>query len=132
MSPRIPSTLVSLETIEYLGFTHPTAVELWDTWTFITMYKTEGLTANPTEYQKLMLSFFIKFIVDHLIQFEDTKTDDDDDWIQCMEKCGICKDLQDTIMDPFFRDTRRMATCHTRLTEIIKLNFAALQKTLSL
>ncbi|PKK50894.1 hypothetical protein CI102_3104 [Trichoderma harzianum] len=127
MYTTIPEELVSLATVKYLGYDDQTATQVWSKW----IVKAPG---NPVPESVSFDQFDLRFI-DHVVAYSyalrgelDTDTDDDTQWIQVMNRCGINEDTQTAIMDPVFRQVRLTETCQFWIRNTVELRYEALQE----
>ena len=107
----IPEVLHSIETYEFMGFNHDTAVQLW-----------ERFTTCPEDEDPDILDFA-------MWQVKSTRDAiaEPDDWRGCMEHAGISEELQDAILQSDFADVRSTASCHFWLEDSITAAWETLE-----
>lgn len=72
---------------------------------------------------------FIEFVIGHTIVTglgRDASGDEDAEWKDCMDACGISVETQDVIMDPHFAYLRRSNSCVYWARETINIRYAVL------
>jgi hypothetical protein len=119
----IPAIIVSLATLEYLGFNNAVANNIWAYWT--------NWPGTPGRYEvdpdgEIR---FIEVAVAHLYPGveHDTWDDDDQSWHDCMDICGIKPELQASIMNPIYKRIRLTESCYFWMKDTMKLRYRGLE-----
>ncbi|KAL9570202.1 hypothetical protein ACKAV7_005710 [Fusarium commune] len=110
-TPRDGSKLISKATIEYVGFNSDKAREIWSGW--IAWPSGPIIREIDLGDETTLEVSFINWVKGHAGNplSDDFWEDDSSAWFHYMEQRGIATELQYTIMDPRFRDTRLTGTC---------------------
>lgn len=120
----IPDTLISRETLVYVGFTEAKATELWSRW--CNWPETGPRREVDPDDGGLQVSF-LQFITGTLRCQTDVWEDDDSQWRACLDACGIDPTVQDAIMDPAFKYPRLSDTCIFWAIDTVEMRFAGLK-----
>lgn len=120
----IPDDLISHATLQYLGYNSEAASRLWQGWTEwspgpIVREIDDSISGIP------FIDFAIGYVNGRHI---DAATEDDQDWFQCMDTCGIATELQEAIMDPIFRHVRSTKSCIFWITDTMQMRYLGLQE----
>ncbi|KXG50745.1 uncharacterized protein PGRI_045120 [Penicillium griseofulvum] len=118
----IPEHLISLVTLEHLGYNSQTATRIWDHWT--SWPPGEPKRESDDIYHGVP---FIDVAEGYIRNFSDTCEDNDATWFHCMNQYGINTELQQAIMDPKFRHIRLIGTCKFWVRDTLKLRYRGLQ-----
>ncbi|EJT79377.1 hypothetical protein GGTG_04461 [Gaeumannomyces tritici R3-111a-1] len=120
----IPVALFSRETLAYLGLSQSKADEIWSEWT---NWPSTGIRREIDAGDGGLEITFIDYITARLENIEDVYEDDDDQWRQCLGRCGISSSVQDAIMDPSFKRIRLTNSCVFWVEDTIQMRFAGLE-----
>ncbi|KAL8313232.1 hypothetical protein RB593_007429 [Gaeumannomyces tritici] len=120
----IPVALFSRETLAYLGLSQSKAGEIWSEWT---NWPPTGIRREIDADDGGLQVTFIDYITARLGNIEDVYEDDDDQWRQCLGRCGISSSVQDAIMDPSFKRIRLTNSCVFWVEDTIQMRFAGLE-----
>ncbi|RFU76541.1 hypothetical protein TARUN_5705 [Trichoderma arundinaceum] len=118
----IPEELVSLATIQYLGYGEESATHIWNRW----------IASAPGYYVPESDPAFGTPFIDAIIGYSDRRYDidtcdeDDEKWHECMNRCGIDRDTQNAIMNPAFKRIRLTESCLFWIRDTIELRYLAL------
>ncbi|KAH0491137.1 hypothetical protein TgHK011_002579 [Trichoderma gracile] len=122
--PALPMDLVSVDTLEYLGFNEETAEFIWND-------RIKPLVrANAAKPNSHLSEPFMYHIIDHVYdagQVSNTCEDNKRLWHRCMSHCGLNRQTKMAIMDPIFNKIRRTQSCLDWVRNTIELRFKALQ-----
>ncbi|KAK0623970.1 hypothetical protein B0T14DRAFT_517332 [Immersiella caudata] len=121
----IPDVLISRETLMHVGLSAEKAGELWQKWT---NWPKNGprREVDPDDGGGLQVTF-IDFIVGHMENKDDATDDNDAQWRECMDGCGLSVDTQGAIMDPHFTYLRLSNSCLSWVRDTIEMRYAGLQ-----
>lgn len=126
----LPMERISLETLQYIGFSAEKAADVWEDWTHFddipSPFIREG---DPNTDDGSFQMPFIEFVIGHTIEsglVRDVSGDNDAEWKDCMDACGISVETQDAIMDPHFTYLRRSNSCFYWALETINIRYALL------
>ncbi|KAF5693025.1 hypothetical protein FDENT_2337 [Fusarium denticulatum] len=124
----IPEKLISKATIEYVGFNSDKATEIWSDlvhWPSGPIIR----EIDPSDGTTLEVSFidWAKRHTGNPLEY-DVWEDDNSAWLRHMEQCGIATELQQSIMDPRFKDMRLMGTCIGWLRNTMELRYEWLEE----
>ncbi|OTA04021.1 hypothetical protein A9Z42_0045580 [Trichoderma parareesei] len=122
--PVLPKDLVSIDTLEYLGFDEETAEFIW-----ADRIK-ELVRAHATKPDGNLSTAFMSQVVEHVYDFGHVSNTCDDNlrlWHQCLNHCGLDRQTKAAIMDPVFKKIRLTQTCLHWVRNTIELRFKALQ-----
>ncbi len=110
----IPHHEESLATLRYLGFTKEKAAEIWNEWTNI-----------PSRDR----NDFFEHATNHLYDRQDhtDALDDSDDWRAVMDHYGLRKEIQETILNPRFKDIRFTESARDWIFDTMRLRFRTLK-----
>ncbi|KAI1140300.1 hypothetical protein F5Y05DRAFT_424226 [Hypoxylon sp. FL0543] len=123
----IPDVLISSATLEYLGYTHDRATEIWREWTDWGG-ELQGLPIEELEDAEDAVPF-IDFAVGHIASYGDDTCDDDNHiWFTYMNAHGINIDTQEAIMDRVFDWVRTTESCHYWLEDTMHMRYRVLQE----
>lgn len=122
----IPKDIISLATLEYLGFDGFAAADIWRRWT---NWPSESAVKRETD-DCIHGMPFIDFATGHLASKRQFDTDDQDDqlWSDCLDQCGIGAQLQMAIMDPALRKIRLTESCLYWVEDSILLRHRGLEQ----
>ncbi|KAL2692121.1 hypothetical protein Neosp_002527 [[Neocosmospora] mangrovei] len=120
----IPDQLISQATIEYVGFSKTKANEIWSSWN--NWPSTRPRRETDPEDTALQVTF-LDFICGHILFSFDTDSEDDDEWINCMNTYGLSKELQDAVLDPLFKYLRLSDSCAAWSKDTIEMRYAGLK-----
>ncbi|KAJ5143144.1 uncharacterized protein N7515_001931 [Penicillium bovifimosum] len=104
----IPEHLISLATLEHLGYNTETARRIWQHWC-----KLPSGEPGSTWEEVYKDVPFIEVAQGHIDHLMDTCDLDDAQWTHCMDLYGVNSELQQAIMDPKFRQYRLTESCKT-------------------
>jgi hypothetical protein len=120
----IPATLISLETLSYVGLSAGKANHIWSQW--VNWPATgPGREVDP-DTGGLQVTF-IDFITARLDSYQDVHIDNDDQWRQCLDTCGMSTSAKDAIMDPTFKHIRLGNSCIFWVKDTIEMRYAGLE-----
>lgn len=126
----LPMERISLETLQYVGLSAEKATDVWEKWTHFddipSPFIREGDADTDNESDQMP---FIEFVIGHTIVtglVRDASGDEDAEWKDCMDACGISVETQDAIMDPHFAYLRRSNSCAYWARETINIRYAVL------
>jgi len=121
----IPLSLISEETLVFVGLSAERANELWSEWTRMSPDYAVFREGEP-DNGGLELTF-IDFIVGRT-EVKGCDTDNSDtQWRECMDACGVSLDTQDAIMDTHFTDLRLSQSCMSWVIDTIEMCYAGLE-----
>ncbi|KAF5553099.1 hypothetical protein FPHYL_8826 [Fusarium phyllophilum] len=124
----IPEKLISKATIEYVGFNSDKATEIWSGWV---NWPSGPIIReiDPDDCTTLEVSFidWVKRHTGNPLEY-DVWEDDNSVWFRHMEQCGIATELQNSIMDPRFKDMRLTGTCIGWLRDTMNLRYEGLEE----
>ncbi|KAF4429444.1 hypothetical protein FACUT_9187 [Fusarium acutatum] len=124
----IPEKLISKATIEYVGFNSDKATEIWSGWV--------NWPSGPIireidlgDCTTLEVSF-IDWVKRHTGNplTDDIWEEDNSAWSRYMQQRGIATELQNSIMDPSFKDIRLTGTCIGWLRDTIEMRYEGLKE----
>jgi hypothetical protein len=120
----IPEILVSLATLEYLGYTDAAANYIWARWTNWPPGVPGRFEVDPDGE-----ILFIEVAASYLTRGRehDTWSDDDQPWYDCMRVCGIRPEVQASIMDPVYKEIRLTESCCFWMKDTIELRYRGLE-----
>jgi hypothetical protein len=129
----IPQTLISRQTLLYIGLSDSKATELWHRWNDwladgpSPVIDGPGLGINSDDDEPLE-AVFLDFVIS-LIKREPNVDDESDDvqWRSYLDACGTSHDVQDAIMDPHFADIRLSNSSWYWIQDTIEMRYAGLQ-----
>ncbi|OBT63587.1 hypothetical protein VE03_07318 [Pseudogymnoascus sp. 23342-1-I1] len=129
----IPASLVSLETLLYIGLCSEKANDIWSSWT--TWQPTEPYgprrETDPDDGFGLVVTFH-DFIIGSVTtnKTDAVGTDDDRGWRQCLDACGINKATQEAIMvlNQKLNRLRRSNSCLYCIKDTINLRYRGLEE----
>jgi hypothetical protein len=129
----IPQTLISRQTLLYIGLSDSKATELWHRWNDwladgpSPVIDGPGLGINSDDDEPLE-AVFLDFVIS-LIKREPDVDDESDDvqWRSYLDACGTSHDVQDAIMDPHFADIRLSNSSWYWIQDTIEMRYAGLQ-----
>lgn len=124
----IPSVLISLETLIYIGLSSAKADELWNRWSdwLLEPYGPRRET-DPDDGFGLTVTFHDFIIGWSVTNRVDAVGDNDLEWRECLDACGIDAATQDDIMDPNFTYIRRTNSCIYWARDTIEMRYAGLE-----
>lgn len=120
----IPNTMISHETLSYVGLSAEKANEIWNKW--INWPVTGPRREVDSDNGGLHVTFF-DFITARLDGYQDVYEDIDDEWYQCLDICGISRSVQSAIMDPAFKTIRLSNSCIFWVRDTIEMRYAGLE-----
>jgi hypothetical protein len=120
----IPITLVSWDTLEYLGLSTGKADEIWSEWT---QWPVTGPRRETDPDDGGLQVAFIDLITARLENYEDVYEDNDAQWYQCLNVCGISTPVQAAIMDPNFKHIRLTESCIFWVKDTLGMRYAGLE-----
>jgi hypothetical protein len=118
----IPEHLISLATLEHLGYNTETARRIWEHWCKLP----HGEPGSVWEdiYKDVP---FIEVAQGHIDHLMDSCDPDDAQWTHCMDLYGVNSELQQAIMDPKFRQYRLTESCKFWVQDTFQLRYRGLQ-----
>lgn len=120
----IPITLVSRETLLYVGFSEERATELWNRWT---NWPAGSLRREIDSDPGGLYVTFEDIIMRSCDSRPDTTSDDVQEWRACLEQCGIEIGVQDKILDPRFGTLYLTESCKFWIKDTLAMRWAGLQ-----
>jgi hypothetical protein len=119
----IPEILVSLATLQHLGFTKTAAEQIWDRWTNWPPGAPGRFGKDPNGQIT-----FLEVALGHLTvgRSVDIWDDDTQKWHHCMTTCGIDVATQEAIMLPMYRKIRLGGSCIFWLKDTVALRYRGL------
>ncbi|KAF5590619.1 hypothetical protein FPANT_5937 [Fusarium pseudoanthophilum] len=124
----IPEKLISKATIEYVGYNSDKATEIWSGWV---NWPSGPIIReiDPSDSTTMEVSFidWVKYKTGNPLEY-DVWEDDNSAWFRHMEQCGIATELQQSIMDPRFKDMRLTGTCIGWLRNTMELRYEWLEE----
>lgn len=122
----LSSQIVSLETLIYVGLSIAKAEELWNRWTNWPPTSPRRETDPDDGFGSTVtfLDFIIGCSVENTV---DTVAEDDLEWRECLDACGINTATQDAIMDPKFRYVRRSNSCLHWARDTIEMRYKGME-----
>ncbi len=121
----IPEVLFSLETLRYIGFSNNAAQAIWTKWVNWPQTGPRRET-DPSDGGQYIT--FIDLATIRLQSCDDVHTDDDVQWRNCLAECGVSSSVQESIMDPAFKDLRLSNSCVGWVDDTIRMRFAGLEE----
>lgn len=121
----VPNILNSRETLIYLGFDQETADRLWHRWTHWSE-DDHGPRADMETDEGISFLDLAKDQIQY--RYIDAWTEDDQSWRDCMTTCGIGGQLQDDILDPFFKNIRMTESCVFWLIDTVEMRWRGLKE----
>ena len=120
----IPVTLISYDTLGYMGLSVDKANEIWNEWTH---WPATGPRREIDLDDGGLQITFIDFITARLENYEDMYDDNDTQWIQCLTMCGMCESAHEAIMDPNFKHIRLTRSCVFWIKDTLAMRYAGLE-----
>ncbi|RMJ14801.1 hypothetical protein CDV36_005548 [Fusarium kuroshium] len=120
----IPDQLISQATIEYVGFSKIKANEIWSTWN---NWPLTGPRRETDPDDGGLQVTFLDFICGYISSSLDTYSEDDDEWINCMNTYGLSVEVQNAILDPLFKYLRLSDSCAEWSRDTIQMRYAGLK-----
>ncbi|KAJ4227186.1 hypothetical protein NW759_004555 [Fusarium solani] len=120
----IPDQLISQATLEYAGFSKTKANEIWNSWN---NWPSTGPRRETDPDDSGLQVTFLDFICGYISSSLDTGSEDDDEWINCMNTYGLSMEFQDAILDPLFKYLRLSDSCAERAKDTIQIRYAGLK-----
>ncbi|RSL85463.1 hypothetical protein CEP51_003305 [Fusarium floridanum] len=120
----IPDQLISQATIEYVGFSKIKANEIWSTWN---NWPSTGPRRETDPDDGGLQVTFLDFICGYISSSLDTYSEDDAEWINCMNTYGLSMEVQDAILDPLFKYLRLSDSCAEWSRDTIEMRYAGLK-----
>ncbi|KFY76579.1 hypothetical protein V499_03812 [Pseudogymnoascus sp. VKM F-103] len=123
------NSIVSFETLINVGLSITKAEELWNRWTHWERGEYDPHRETDPDDGGLTV-MFDDFIVGWSVTNRvDAVGDNDDEWRDCLDACGINMPTQDAIMDPNFAHIRRSNSCLYWAKETIEMRYRGLSET---
>ncbi|KAI0381512.1 hypothetical protein F5Y04DRAFT_280590 [Hypomontagnella monticulosa] len=120
----IPVLFESQATLKYIGCTDETAARIWWEWgTWRNGRKTED---EDAVHGTLFIEFAVLRLTRKTSIDVDADCEDDRTWRNCLTECGINAEVQETIMDPMFKELRLTESCFFWIKDTIKLRYREL------
>ncbi|KAM0350646.1 hypothetical protein ACHAPU_003133 [Fusarium lateritium] len=113
----LPDQRISKATIKHIGFSQEKADEIWYQW------ENWPVMEFPS---KLEWAFF-DYVVEYIDCARDVYEEEDSAWRAAMDSWGISLELQDAILDPFFKDLREGDTCAGWVKDSMRMRFRGLE-----
>lgn len=115
----IPVSLISYETLIYVGLSEAKATELWTSW----------LAQGPRRETDVggLISTFKDFIVGSFENRVDAISEDVQEWRACLNECGIAVDVQEAILDPDFEYICFSESCLYWVKDTFQMRYAGLE-----
>lgn len=120
----IPGQLISQATIEYVGFSKTKANEIWSSWN---NWPSTGPRRETDPEDSGLQVTFLDFICGYISFSFNTYSEDDDEWVNCMNTYGLSKELQDAVLDPLFKYLRLSDSCAEWSKDTIEMRYAGLK-----
>ncbi|PHH80950.1 hypothetical protein CDD80_5160 [Ophiocordyceps camponoti-rufipedis] len=114
----IPITTESEATLRYLGFDEHTAARLWDRWQACSMPE-----FGCKEFSSFPDLFASTIGTEDCRQYNNTWSEDDGLWYECMDYMGLSTEFQQAIMDPDFRTIRLSQSCYYWVNNTIDMRW---------
>ncbi|OBT74690.1 hypothetical protein VF21_06964 [Pseudogymnoascus sp. 05NY08] len=123
------NSIVSFETLIYVGLSIAKAEELWNRWTHWERGEYDPRRETDPDDGGLTV-MFDDFIVGWSVtnRVDAIGTDDDLKWRECLNASGIDTATQDAIMDPNFTHLRRSKSCLYWAKETIEMRYRGLSE----
>ncbi|EHY58380.1 hypothetical protein HRR83_007256 [Exophiala dermatitidis] len=122
----IPDSLISLATLQYLGYDEDTAKRIWQKW--INWSPGPVVREIDDDLPGTMSISFIDYAKGYVGGDTDTYDEEDQPWFECMTSWGILPSLQEEIMDPVFKDIRLSETCRFWVRDTMELRYQGLEE----
>ena len=111
----VPEIMESVQTLQWLGFNHDTAQQLFQTWK----------NFHPDDS-----SDFLTVALEHLEYHScEDACGDDEDWLRTFADLGIADELVSAVMDPLFKGVRLTHSAKEWVAETLQGRFEVLAKT---
>lgn len=123
----IPSELISLATLEYIGLSAEGAASKWREWRAWSLGSPPISRENDENDSGALEMPFLDFATPELPSALDTISDDDDDWRECLRRHKVSKELEDAIMDPRFRFPRLTQSCAFWINDTFRMRYEELE-----
>jgi hypothetical protein len=120
----IPVSLISYETLLYVGLTKEKSSELWNLWS---NWPTRGPRRETDLDNGGLVVTFKDFIIGSFENCEDAVNDNIQEWQVCLNKCGIAVDVQNAIIDPQFKELYLSQSCLYWVNDTVEMRYAGLQ-----
>jgi hypothetical protein len=120
----IPATLISRDTLDYVGLSPGKADEIWGQWA---SWPATGPRREIDHDDGGLQVTFIDFITARLDNYEVVYEDNDAQWRQCLTMCGMSASVQDAIMDPNFKHIRVSNSCIFWIKDTVLMRYAGLE-----
>lgn len=124
MFASIPDQLISQATLEYVGFSKTKATEIWNSWN--NWPSTRPRRETDPEDSGVQVTF-LDYICVQISSSLDTDSEDDAEWVNCMNTYGLSKEFQDAILDPHFKYLRLSDSCAGWSKDTINMRYAGLK-----
>ena len=123
----IPASLVSYETLRWVGLTESKATELWSKWS---NWPSHGIQREVDPEDGGLVVYFDEFIVGHTCIEANNAAYDDDDmaWQTCLEAYGLDSDFIQGIMEPRFRELRLAESAFFWAKDTIEVRYRGLRE----
>lgn len=116
--------LISHATLIYIGFSGEKATELWNQWV---NWPPGGPVREVDPDDGALQMTFIHFITGVFDGQTDTCSEDDDEWLKCMDSYGMSTEFQRAVMDPVFRCLRLGESCSYWARDTVEMRYAGLK-----
>jgi hypothetical protein len=120
----IPVTLISYDTLLYVGLSGERANELWNRWT---SWPAHGPRRETDPDDGGLIVTFEDFIIGSFENRVDAADDSVQQWLACLNRCGIAADVQNAIMDPHFDYLRLSQSCLYWVKDTVQMRYAGLE-----
>ncbi|KAF4466354.1 hypothetical protein FALBO_6803 [Fusarium albosuccineum] len=120
----IPDQLISLATIEHVGFSKTKALEIWNSWT---NWPVTGPRRETDIDDGGLQVTFLDFLTEHIGRV-DTHDDNDVEWTSCMETYGLATEAQHAILDVRFKYLRLSRSCAEWSADTVHMRYAGLEE----
>ncbi|KAI9742757.1 MAG: hypothetical protein M1818_003486 [Claussenomyces sp. TS43310] len=120
----IPVSLISYETLIYVGLSEAKATDLWSQWT---NWPAQGPRRETDPDDGGLVVTFEDFIIGSFANWVDAAEDNAQQWQACLNACGIAVDVQNAIMDPRFKYLCLSQSCIYWVNDTVKMRYAGLK-----
>lgn len=121
----IPVNLTSRETLLYVGYSEERSWQLWEAWISL---PTAGSDYTVDPDPDGFYDTFLNFIVAHVNNFEHAHGEDVELWRRAFDSYGLAQDLQDSILDPAFKEIRDTGGSRFWAVDTFEMRYAGLKK----
>ncbi|KAL2415602.1 hypothetical protein ABEF95_000566 [Exophiala dermatitidis] len=122
----IPDSLISLATLQYLGYDENTAKKIWQSW--INWSPGPIVREIDDDLPGTMSVSFIDYAKGFVGGDTDTYDEEDQPWFECMNSWGILPSVQEAIMDPVFKNIRLSETCRFWVRDTMEIRYGGLEE----